>query len=137
MRWNLLLVSLALSVGCGGRHASFTGMPGSDAALGTGKILIDWTLGGDPPSKAACAAIDHLDLNLASGWGEITISPVPCTLTRFRYDGLPDGPGTLTMNAYDPRGCAIARGSVDLTVGDTLPGAPSPTVAIGAVQPCN
>lgn len=146
MRWKMALVSFAFGVGCGSLHGpngqggqtgSYSGAPGTPAGLGAGKIFIDWTVAGQPPSKAACAGVDHLDLRLSSAWGDVTISPIPCTLTRFRYDGLPDGPGTLSLDAHDASGCPVSSGSVDLTVGDTVPDAPSPTVSIGAPQPCH
>jgi hypothetical protein len=127
------LVGLAIGAGCGGLTPSAS----QSYVPGQGIVLLDWTIGGQPPSATACAGVDHLDLHVNIGSGGVIIEPIPCTLTRLRYDHLPDGPGTVDVNAYDATGCIVSAGSADIVIGDTVPAAPSPTVALPALRRCH
>ncbi len=131
-----LLMTLALGAAC-----TIDPGPGpppqQQVAQGPGILLVDWTIGGAAPTAAACSGVDHLDLELVAGLEDVVIHPIPCALTRLRYDHLPDGPGTLTIHAIDASDCEVASGSADLVIGDTLPAAPSPTVALPIPRPCH
>ena len=103
---------------------------------GDGKLFIQWTLGGQPPSDTSCAGVDQLRLSLVYVNDSVTIEPIPCTLNRFRYDGLPAGVATLQLDALDAQGCRVARGIAPDTLTPTLPDTPQPTVALSAVRAC-
>jgi hypothetical protein len=110
---------------------------GTQGPLGDGRLLIAWTIGGQPASATACAGIDHLTLALfADTYGEVDIEPVPCSLTKFRYDALPEGSGVVRLDAIDASGCYVGSGASYITVSPTLPASPDPTVAISAPGPC-
>src|SRR5256885_2361634 len=102
---------------------------GSVAGTG-GKIFIQWTLGGAAPTATSCTGIDQIELSLFYPQGRVTIAPIPCTIGRFRYDALPTGDADLRLDGLDARGCRIARGDAQVTLSETLPASPSPTVAI-------
>jgi hypothetical protein len=115
--------------------------PQAQGPLGDGRILIDWTIGAQPPSATACAGVDHLVLLLAYDDGQqVQIAPVPCTLTRFRYDYLPVGGGAVQLVALDGpddnNACIISEGMARIDVSATLPAQPTPAVALGAVHVC-
>ncbi|MSP63070.1 MAG: hypothetical protein EXR72_22580 [Myxococcales bacterium] len=138
---RFLLVPLAflLDPGCfgGDGPTQYRVDPGAGSGqLGAGKIFIQWTLAGQPPSPAACTGVDHLDVRLETSTAQVTISPVPCTLTRFRFDGMPEGPGNLLITGFDASGCRVTSGAARLTVVTTQPTDPSPTVALSAITLC-
>lgn len=138
------VASLALFVGGCGFGDGFGGSGDSDEGThysgptGGGKLLIAWTLDGAPPSDATCAAIDHLVLGLDYDDGSrVAISPIPCSLTRFRYDGLPAGHATLSLGAYDStERCLLAQARAPLTLSTILPDAPAPVLALPAPRVC-
>src|SRR6516164_2513839 len=80
--------------------------PSSDGQgnYGNGKLFMSWTIGGQAPSVSACTGIDHLTLTLDDNYQTATVDPIPCTLTRFRYDGLFEGPSTVRLDAIDTAG---------------------------------
>ncbi len=92
---------------------------------------------GAPPSTASCARVDHLQLTLAYSDGSgVDIAPIPCTLTRFRYDNLPEGDATVEIDALDGSGCPVATGQAALHLAPTIPAAPSPTIALAPASGC-
>ena len=136
-----LLVAPLLGGGCFGVDTSEPGTSSGGAPVATGshgdgKLFIRWTLGGMPPSDATCAGVDHLELTLVYLDQTVTIAPIPCSLTRFRYDTLPVGVATLELDALDAQGCRMARGVVPDTLGATVPDSPQPTVAVPAPRAC-
>ena len=132
-RIALILSAVATLAGCGFDSGPDVQHPGTQ---GAGRILINWTIGGQPPSTTSCAGIDHLRLRVETYSDAVIISPVPCTNDRVRFDNLPEGTGIVRLTAVDANDCAVARGEAPITVTTTLPASPSPTVAISAVQPC-
>jgi hypothetical protein len=134
------LVALAFA-GCFGGDGSFGSSPpppSGGGLNGSGKLLIAWTVGGAAPAAPSCAGIDHLVLDLDYGpAGSAEISPIPCDLTRFRYDTLPEGAVTLQLSAVDPRGCQVAVGSADDQISATLPSQPNPVIAVPAPVACH
>jgi hypothetical protein len=136
---NRMLVGLMLLLGasCGGDLADFRSTPGGPARYGEGKLFISWTLGGQAPSESVCAGVARLDLRVESSYGRVTISPIPCTLDRFRFDGLPAGASNLILDAYDSAGCRVATGRASATLSATLPENPAPTLAVSAVKACH
>ncbi len=126
-------------LGCsGGYHQpDYRTDPGTPGDFGDGKLLIAWTIGGQPPTQAACAGVDHLVLALDNGYEQVEISPIPCLLTRFRYDGLPSGDATLSLTAYDASGCIAMAGSADGFLSATLPADPSPVLALDTLAACH
>lgn len=104
-----------------------------------GKILIAWTLNGVPASTDACNGVDHVDMTFQDSYGSLlTVSPIPCTLTRFRYENLPLGNAALRIRAYRGGGenCPLGEGIVRLRVSDTPPDAPSPVVPVQIYSNC-
>jgi hypothetical protein len=61
---------------------------------------------------------------MTSSGCDVEISPVPCALTRFRYDQLPDGPGTVTLNAVDGHGRQVGSGTAQVYLTAAVPAAP-------------
>src|SRR5579883_1415903 len=128
------VLAAASSGGCwGGTSTGDGAQPQAQSngapVAGDGKLFIDWTLGGAPPSTASCARVDHLQLTLAYSDGSgVDIAPIPCTLTRFRYDNLPEGDATVEIDALDGSGCPVATGQAALHLAPTIPAAPSPTI---------
>jgi hypothetical protein len=104
---------------------------------GEGKIFISWTIGGQLPSPTSCTGIDHIRLQLETYNGAVVgISPIPCTLDRFRFDHMPEGAGVIRLIAVDAKKCEVARGRSSITITQTQPMTPSPVVAISAPKPC-
>src|SRR4051812_19520790 len=101
-RW-LGLGALLTLFACSDGYSEYDQRPPPDyTGPSNGRFLIDWTIGGLPASADACSGVDHLVLALYSDDGrDITIEPIPCSLTRMRYDQLPDGPGTLRLDGID------------------------------------
>jgi hypothetical protein len=138
----LALCALAgsLAAGCGSgppppeRTVVDPAMP--DATQGTGKIFVDWTLAGRAPSDASCTGIDHLTLLLTYDTRQVEIAPIPCTLTRFRYDTLPEGLATIEIDGLDTSGCTTTAGVTDIDVTNTLPPMPQPTISLDAPIAC-
>ena len=108
---------------------------GSVAGTG-GKLFVNWTLDGSAPTAALCKSIDHLTLALFYAQGRVTIDPIPCTLTRFRYDGLPPGSADLEIGGYDARGCLVLDGTARITLTQTVPASPMPTVPMTTRAGC-
>ncbi len=128
MRW---LFALLLASACGDL--------GSSRPVCTrrsdGALLISWTVNGQDPSDDACSGIDHLILTLLADSCQVRIAPVPCALDRLRYDHLPDGQGSVTLEALNPGNCVVARGVADVQLGTEPPAIPTP-VAIRAIPGC-
>jgi hypothetical protein len=110
--------------------------PGGGGGDGTAKLLIAWTVGGQPPAAASCTGVDHLVLDLDYAGGSVEIAPIPCDLTRFRYDRLPEGDATLRLTALDPGGCEVALGTGEAVLSSTLPTDPDPVIAISTPAAC-
>jgi hypothetical protein len=139
---SLAAAALAIGLGACGDLTGPGGAPpsaGPSAPIGDAKVLIDWTLGGAAPSAAGCAAVDHLQLVLVSDVDQVGIAPIPCTLTRFRYDNLPGGANTVQLFALDAAGCQLAQSPpVSVTLSATLPATPT-RLALPAIHagPCH
>jgi hypothetical protein len=129
----LAAIALVAAASCGGH-----GDPPADGHMsyGAGRIFIKWQIAGAAPSDAVCTGVDHLIVSLDNGITSVQISPVPCTLTQFRYDGLPEGDSLLRVDAVDGNGCRVSGGEARTQVTQNIPGAPSPTIALTAIQPC-
>ena len=135
-----IALPLAVTLACGCSSPDGGDMPQAGAGpheqtsgnvAGTGgKIFVEWTLGGAAPSAASCTGVDHIELALLYAQGYVTIAPIPCTLTRFRYDALPEGDADLRLDAVDTQGCLLQRGDAPVTLTETVPATPSPTVAM-------
>ncbi len=123
-------------LGCSGGTATQYDL--STSNYGDGKLLISWTIGGQPPTVGNCSGVSSLRLRLDNGGEEIEISPIPCTATRFRHDGLPSGRATLTLSGFDKDGCTIILSGTDAaTLSATLPPDPAPVIALDtAYLPC-
>jgi hypothetical protein len=105
----------------------------------SGKIVIAWTVNGLPASTDACAGVDHMDMTFQDSSGaQLTVSPIPCTLTRFRYENLPLGNAALRIRAYRGSGdsCPLGEGIVRLRVTETPPETPSPVVPVQIYGNC-
>ena len=103
---------------------------------GSGKILLAWTVGGNAPSMDACTGVDHLVLRLDNDRGAVVeIEPIPCTLTRFRYDNLPVGNSVIRMVGVDVRNCEVTSGATSLRVTDVLPTSPN-ALSLAAPRAC-
>src|SRR5438128_2312997 len=98
-----LLAGCAPPVESGSDGPPHVELSGSVAGTG-GKVFIQWTLGGAAPSEESCAGVDHLTLSLFYAQGRVTIAPIPCTIGRFRYDGLPTGSADLRLDGIDDTG---------------------------------
>ncbi len=120
-----LIVGLSLLAGCSfGPHGD-GGHP--QQCSGDGVLLIAWTLHGQAPSTTACSGIDHLEVDISPlDCGAFAIAPVPCELTRFRYDGFPDGAARVGVSALDANGNLIASGIVDVELSGSVPATPAP-----------
>jgi hypothetical protein len=118
---------LLIIAGCGGAPTQpmFVRDPG--ACSGNGIILLAWTLDGHPPVDAACAGVDHLVLTVqpdscAGG----RISPIPCTAgDHWRYEELPEGPATLTLETVETSGRSSATASMRVVIGRQVPATPT------------
>jgi hypothetical protein len=134
--------SLALALGgCGfgdGSGGTYDdGTTHYTGPAGGAKLLIAWTLDGAEPSATACAGIDHLVLGLSYAGESVAISPIPCDLTRFRYDGLPEGHAVLSLGAYDrDERCLLANASDIAILSAALPDEPAPVLSLPAARPC-
>jgi hypothetical protein len=129
----LAAIALLAAASCGGHGDS---PPDGHVSYGEGRIFIKWQIAGAAPSDAECAGVDHLIVSLDNTITAVQISPVPCTLTQFRYDGLPEGSTLLRIDAVDGNGCRVSGGEARTYVSQYIPGAPSPTIALTAIQPC-
>src|SRR5579871_3329665 len=120
-RWMLAL-PLILVAGCWSDGPTQSQVdPNSQQTFGDAKLLIDWTIGGQAPSTTLCATVDHLALYLDNGTQQVEISPIPCNLTRFRYDGMPDGAAQIELDAFDANNCRVSAGSAQDDLTSTLP----------------
>ncbi len=129
------LLCFALVAGCGSYTSDegyYAPDPGtSSGPAGTGKIGIQWTLNGAAPTADSCKGVAQLVLTLDYGNGRVTISPIPCTAGRLRYDRLPEGSADLVLEGYTAERCRTHLGvakNVDITA--TLPDPFSPTIAL-------
>ena len=132
----LALLCVALLAGCGSYTPESDGYyapdPGtSNGPAGTGKIGILWTLNSAPPTAESCANVAQLILTLDYGNGRVTISPIPCSAGRLRYDRLPEGAANIILEGYDAQRCRTHLGvakNVEITA--TVPDPFSPTIAL-------
>lgn len=133
---RLALLSLALLAGCGGytpeEDVYYAPDPGtSSGPQGTGKIGIQWTFNGAPPTTQACTGVAQLILTIDYGGGSVTISPIPCTAGRLRYDHLPEGTATIILEGYDAGRCRTHLGTAkNVKVTSTVPDPFSPTISL-------
>jgi hypothetical protein len=131
-RFQSLLTTLAAAgffAACGGGASSGGPQPvRTEPCLQAqdGILSLSWTVDGQAPTSSACAGIDHLELFLSTSGCDVEISPVPCTLDRFRYDQLPDGPAAVMLDAVDGNGRAVGSGTAQVDLTATVPAAPVP-----------
>ena len=143
MKRPLLIALACLSLGgCifgnsgSGDDTSLQPNPMSTGPSGSGIILIDWTIHGTTPTAMSCTGVDHIELGLTYDDGSsVGIAPIPCTLTRLRYDHLPTGGGTLVLRAVDAGGCDLSVGQSSIDVTPALPSTPV-TVALPPISSC-
>jgi hypothetical protein len=113
-------------VGCTNTGQQFGGC-GTES---DGKILLLWTVRGQPANATGCQGISSLDLILAPDLcnGSVEIEPIPCERdgVGWRYDNLPRGGATIQLIAKDPGGHDILNGSTRVTISSTLPATPTP-----------
>jgi hypothetical protein len=123
LRMRALIVGLSLLAGCSfGPHGQQPQPCGGD-----GVLLISWTMRGQAPSATSCSGIDHLEVDIAPlDCDAVAIAPVSCQLTRFRYDGFPEGPARIGVSALDATGTLVASGIVDVELTGTAPSSPVP-----------
>ena len=143
---TLALVAVATtagsSVGCGGvcpgcGPSSGDPTPSAVGPSGDGRIFVDWTLAGKAVSTTACAGVQKLALSLTYTTDQtVSIEPITCSLTRFRYDKLPTGYASLVIEGFDANGCARWRGNTNLQVQSALPDQPAPTVDLQPTGGC-
>jgi hypothetical protein len=111
---------------CGGSNqtAAVAGCSTVEDAI----LSITWSFAdssdGGMPNAIACQHIDHVEVSLSTGCGSLTIAPVPCTLDKFRYDHLPEGPATVGVRAIDDFGHPAGMGSAPVDLGRTPPPVP-------------
>lgn len=133
---RLALLSLALLAGCGGyvpeSDPYYTPDPGtSSGPEGAGKIGIVWTMNNAAPTSESCAGVAQLILTLDYGGGSVTISPIPCTAGRLRYDHLPVGNANIILEGYDAGRCRTHLGvAKNVAVTSAVPDPFSPTIAL-------
>ncbi len=126
MRAVLLIASL-VAIGCGsgvnpGHQPIVACIHGNN-----GIILLDWTIKGKPASTMSCSGLAKLTLYLQTDdCGEVEIDPVPCTLDKFRYDGLPEGGAEVVLYGIASDGSVQVTGMARDTLGTTLPMTPTP-----------
>ena len=93
------------------------------------KILLLWTVRGQPANATGCQGISSLDLVLSPDIcaGSVEIEPIPCERdgVGWRYDNLPRGGATVTMAAKDVAGNEILSGQTRVTLAPTLPASPN------------
>ena len=119
-----LLVGLSLLAGCSfGPHGDNGHQP---QCFGDGVLFISWTLHGQPPSATSCSGIDHLEVDIGLSCDSVAIAPVDCQLTRFRYDGFPEGAARVGVSALDATGTLLASGIADVELAGTPPATPVP-----------
>jgi hypothetical protein len=53
------------------------------------------------------------------------IEPVPCDVSKWRYDGLPRGPAQIIVTALDAGGNALLQGGVNALLEPSVPPTPS------------
>jgi hypothetical protein len=85
---------------------------------------LTWTIGGvavTPQDAAACAGIDHLEISFGeSGLGDVTYSPVPCSLGFSVYDKMPPRLDRVSLVGLDSRGALVGADSAPLSPGENL-----------------
>jgi hypothetical protein len=98
----------------------------------TGKLLLLWTVRGQPATATSCSGIASLDLVMTPdgcGGGNYEIEPIePCARNgvAWRYDNLPVGASTLSLAARDAAGHDILAGTARVTLTPSLPADPAP-----------
>jgi hypothetical protein len=131
-----LLPAVAVLLGACFPTAGPGGGPVATGPAGSARLLINWTINGAAPSETACKGIDHLELLVDDGARGVTISPVPCALTRFRFDNMPEGQVLLRLDALDGAKCVVASGSAAAELSEQLPPSPAPTIKLSQPIPC-
>jgi len=130
MRTGVLLALMLVSA-CGAVGSPGFGNPSvsrrGDGCDGPqdGVLVLAWTVRGATPAAASCSGIDHLEVDLSSAACDVSIEPIPCALTHWRYDNLPDGDDQITLNAFDARGNVVASGVVEVSLTSAVP-SPAP-----------
>jgi hypothetical protein len=96
-----------------------------------GKLLLLWTVRGQPATATSCNGIASLDLVLNPDGcaGSYEIEPIePCSRdgVAWRYDNLPIGASTLSLAARDASGHDVLTGTTRVTLTPSLPAEPAP-----------
>ncbi len=122
----LFVIFMTTAAGCGSPAHPVIGAGCRTASDGI--LSLAWTVRSQVPSAASCATISHLDLYLTPDQctGSVEISPVDCTLDRFRYDNLPEGGALVELEAVGPSGALVAQGTARVTLGPQVPATPDP-----------
>ncbi len=89
-----------------------------------GVISIRWTIDGAAPSAMSCSGIARLQLRVTSSCNDGVISPIPCDLSKLRFDQQPEGDLSLLLEAIGPSEELIASGSASYYARSTVPSAP-------------
>jgi hypothetical protein len=122
MRKAGLATLLALAVAC-----SSNGNGVHHSCPQQGIMLLSWTLGGQAVTPQTCSSIDHMTLTMDTNCGRISIDPIPCIQgAHWEYDGLPEGPVGIVLDAVDARGVVKAEGFAETTLTMQKPPVPAP-----------
>jgi hypothetical protein len=114
------------AIGCGPPGGgSILSRHGSCGVPTDGIIFLSWTIRGAAPSTASCQGIDQLSITIDGDRCSATIAPVPCTLDRWRYDGLTEGLVTATVTALSVNGSTVAEGQVTAQLDNVVPSSPT------------
>ncbi len=96
------------------------------AAPQDGVLSIQWTIDGQSPTDALCANVARLQLTVSGACGGYgMISPIPCNLTKVRFDRQPHGSLDLLLEAIGPSEQLLASGTATVQATSQPPSAPS------------
>ena len=89
-----------------------------------GVVSIRWTIDGVEPSATSCSGIARLQLRVTSSCNDGVISPIPCDLSKVRFDAQPEGDLSLLLEAIGPSEELVASGSASYYARSTAPSTP-------------
>jgi hypothetical protein len=82
------------------------------AAYSASAVVLEWTVGGAPPTEESCAPATDLETIFYDGEEEATsYAPIPCPLGRSTYDKMPPRIDRIELYAYDDDGAVLDSGS--------------------------
>jgi hypothetical protein len=121
----VLFASSTVAAGCAGNRSGDGGIIYT-CSDDVGVALLSWTVTHQPPTAdQGCVGVDHLIADLRSACNEVQIEPIPCISgMRWRYDALPAGDQLISLFAVDRLDRVTARGSVETSLGASVPAQP-------------